>query len=89
MNLNPANALNRIKGAFRSVVETFRPLFRKTGEDTPTLRELRLDADEFVVMRKLGHSFFTRGISVNTRNARLASLTQGEYMLAKARGWTR
>ena len=86
---NPRAALNRIKGAFKSAVKAFTPLFRKAGEETPNLHELRLDADEYAVKRKLGHSFFTRRITRNTRYARLAGLTQQEYLLAKARGWTR
>ena len=92
---NPSNKkpkggiMGALRGAFKRVSKIFAPLFDRAGEDKPTLNELRLDADEYTVKRKLGRSFFTRRITLNTRAARLASLTQGEYMLAKGRGWTR
>jgi hypothetical protein len=48
---------------------------------------MRLDADEWAVKRKLGRSFFTRQLNPNTRAARIASLTEAEWQLARRRGW--
>ena len=90
---NPSNKqtkgswLGAIKGAFRKASRAFAPLFRARGEDRPTFHELRLDADEYAVKKALGHSFFTGQITRNTRAARVASLTQEEYVLARDRGW--
>lgn len=94
---NPSNSplskrggfMGAVKGAFRRAAKVFAPIFDRAGEERPTLHELRLDADEYAVKRKLGRSFFTRRITANTRAARLASLTHAEYLLARARGWTR
>lgn len=92
---NPSNKpksggfMNAIKGAFKKAAKVFAPIFDRAGEKTPTLHELRLDADEYAVKQKLGRSYFTRRITPNTRSARLASLTHAEYLLARARGWTR
>jgi len=92
---NPSNSkpkggfMNAMRAGFKRAAKVFEPLFRAQGEDMPTQKELRLDADEYTVKRKLGRSFFTRRITPNTRAARLASLTQQEYMLARNRGWTR
>lgn len=89
MMFNPSGALNRIKGAFRTAVKLFTPAFKKVAKDVPNLHEMRLDVDEYDVKRKLGRSFFTRRTTRNSRAARLASLTQEEYLIAKGRGWTR
>lgn len=78
-----------IKSAFKSAVKAFTPLFKKAGEERPTLKELRLDVNEYAVKHKLGRSYFTRHLTPNTRAARLASLTDAEYLLAIDRGWTR
>lgn len=92
---NPSNKptksgiIGALRGAFKKASKIFEPLFRVAGEDKPTFNELRLDADEYTIKRKLGRSFFTRHITRNTRAARLASLTHPEYLLAQARGWTR
>lgn len=92
---NPSNKpksggfMGTIRGAFRRAAKVFEPLFRAAGEERPTLHELRLDADEYAVKRKLGRSFFTHRITANTRAARLASLTHAEHLLARDRGWTR
>ena len=74
---NPSNGpiikrigfMGAIRGAFKKAIKVFEPLFRAAGEDKPTFNELRLDADEYTVKRKLGRSFFTRRITLNTRRA--------------------
>ena len=76
-----------IRKGFKKARDAFAPLFQAAGERTPNQNEMRLDADEYVVKRKLGRSFFTRRLTANTRAARIASLEHGEYLLAKNRGW--
>jgi hypothetical protein len=76
-----------IKKGFNAARRAFAPLFAATGDDTPSRNEMRLDGDEWAVKRKLGRSFFTRQLNPNTRAARIASLTPGEYDLARNRGW--
>lgn len=76
-----------IKRGFNAARDLFRPLFAARGEDTPSRNEMRLDGDEWAVKRKLGRSFFTRRLNENTRVARIASLTPGEFELARNRGW--
>jgi hypothetical protein len=78
-----------IKSGFKRARDTFSPLFKAQGTDTPTQNEMRLDADEWQVKRKLGASFFTRRLNENARVARIASLNEGEFELARARGWVR
>lgn len=78
-----------IKAGFKAARNLFGSVFAAQGIDTPTRNEMRLDGDEFSVKRKLGRSFFTKQLNPNTRVARIASLTQGEYELAQARGWVR
>jgi hypothetical protein len=75
------------KQGFNAARRIFTPLFRATGDDLPTRNEMRLDADEWAVKRKLGRSFFTRQLNANTRAARIASLTEAEWQLARRRGW--
>lgn len=76
-----------IKSGFNAARSLFAPLFGAQGIATPTRNEMRLDADEFTAKRKLGKSFFTRQLNENTRVARIASLTEGEYEMAQNRGW--
>ena len=76
-----------IRQGFKKARDLFAPLFQARGEDTPTQNEMRLDADEWAVKRKLGRSFFTRRLNPNTRAARIASLSNAEYDLARNRGW--
>lgn len=76
-----------IRAGFKKVRNEFAPLFAATGTDAPTQNEMRLDAEEWAVKRKLGRSFFTRQLNTNTRNARIMSLTRGEFELARNRGW--
>ena len=76
-----------LKSIFKRAAKAFEPLFRSAGEDRPTLNELRLDADEYTVKRKLGRSFFTRQLPANSRAVRIASLSHEEWLLAKNRGW--
>lgn len=75
------------KKAFRAARAVLQPLFKAAKQEVPTQRELRLDADEWSVKRKLGSGFFTRSLTHNTRVARLLSLTPAEYALALRRGW--
>lgn len=84
---NALSALRAIKQGFRRIAKAFEPVFRASGEARPTLNEMRLDADAYVVKGKLGRSFFTRQLRPNTRHARVASLTADEYQLARAHGW--
>lgn len=76
-----------LKAGFKRALNIFTPRFKAVGENVPTLRDMRLDSDEWYVKQKLGRSFFTRRLSENTRHARIASLTGQEYDLAKNRGW--
>lgn len=76
-----------IKRGFNAARNLFAPLFAAQGIDAPSRNEMRLDADEWAVKRKLGRSFFTRRLNPNTRAARIASLTPAEYDLARTRGW--
>lgn len=76
-----------MRAGFKKARDLFAPLFKAAGDDTPTQNEMRLDADEWAVKRKLGRSFFTRQLNHNTRAARIASLTNAEYDLARNRGW--
>jgi len=76
-----------IRAGFKKARDLFAPAFAEAGHDTPTQNEMRLDADEWQVKRKLGRSFFTRQLNPNTRAARIASLTGAEYDLARNRGW--
>lgn len=76
-----------LQRGFNRARKMFRDLFALSGEQEPSRNELRLDADEWAVKRKLGRSFFTRHITPNTRAARIASLNRAEYDLARARGW--
>lgn len=78
---------NALKRGFNAARNLFGGTFAEAGIDTPTMNEMRLDADEFMVKRKLGRSFFTRRLNTNTRNARIMSLTRGEFELARNRGW--
>jgi len=78
-----------IKKGFNAARSLFSGAFAAAGVDTPTANEMRLDADEFMVKRKLGRSFFTRQLNENTRVARIASLNEQEFMLAQSRGWVR
>jgi hypothetical protein len=78
---------DNIRKGFKKARDLFAPLFTAAGQTTPTQNEMRLDADEWTVKQKLGRSFFTRRVTANTRAARIASLTNGEYQLAKDRGW--
>jgi len=80
---------NAIKRGFNAARSLFSGAFAEVGIDTPNLNEMRLDADEFMVKRKLGRSFFTKQLNENTRVARIASLTPVEFELARARGWVR
>lgn len=75
------------KRAYTQARKMMAPLFAATGDDAPSRRELRLDANEYAVKQKLGRSFFTRQLNPNTRAARIMSLTRGEWELAKRRGW--
>jgi hypothetical protein len=54
-------------------------------------RDGALRADEFVVKRKLGRSFFTRRLTDKTRRRIAGRLLKdhGEYLLAKRKGWVR
>ncbi len=79
--------LDGIKGIFKRLRKAFEPMFKAVGHDKPTANEMRLDADEWTVKRKLGPSFFTRHLSPNTRALRIASLTHKEYLLAMKRRW--
>lgn len=76
-----------IKSGFKKARDAFAPLFQAQGDDTPTQNEMRLDAQEWMVKRKLGRSFFTKQLNRNTRVARVASLSHPEWRLARARGW--
>ena len=78
-----------IRAGFKKARDLFAPLFEARGENTPTQNEMRLDADEWAVKQKLGRSFFTRQLNENVRVARIASLNEGEFELARARGWVR
>jgi len=78
-----------IRKGFNRARDIFKPLFAARGDAAPTQNEMRLDADEWAVKRKLGRSFFTGRVTPNTRAARIASLTNGEYQLARDRGWVR
>ena len=78
-----------IRQGFKKARDLFAPAFAGANIDTPTQNEMRLDADEWQVKRKLGASFFTRRLNENTRVARIASLNEQEFMLAQARGWVR
>lgn len=78
-----------IKTGFKKARNLFSSMFAAKGEDSPTQNEMRLDADEWMVKRKLGKSFFTKQLNHNTRTARIASLNQAETELAQARGWVR
>jgi len=78
-----------IKAGFNAARNLFSGAFSEAGIDTPTRNEMRLDADEFMVKRKLGRSFFTKQLNENTRVARVASLNEGEFELARSRGWVR
>jgi hypothetical protein len=78
------NAAKKLYQAARAVLQ---PLFGAAKQEVPTQRELRLDADEWAVKRKLGHGFFTRSLTHNTRVARLMTLTEPEFELARRRGW--
>ncbi len=78
---------DRIKSGFKKARDAFAPLFKAQGDQTPTQNEMRLDAHEWTVKRKLGRSFFTKQLNHNTRVARVASLNHGEWLLAKNRGW--
>lgn len=75
------------KKAYTNARKMLAPLFAAVGDDAPSRRELRLDANEFAVKRKLGRSFFTRQLNPNTRAARIMSLNREEWELAKERGW--
>jgi len=79
--------LSTLKSAFRSAAKVFGPMFQSVGDRTPTRNEMHLDADEWAVKRKLGRSYFTRRLNPNTRVARIASLNEAEYELARNRGW--
>lgn len=76
-----------IKQGFKRARNLFSPLFANAGVDSPAQNEMRLDADEFMVKRKLGRAFFTRRLNENTRVARVASLSQAEFELARNRRW--
>ncbi len=78
---------DRIKSGFKKARDAFLPLFKEQGEETPTQNEMRLDAHEWMVKRKLGRSFFTKRLTPNTRVARISSLNHQEWRLAKNRGW--
>lgn len=78
-----------IRKGFKKARDLFAPLFAAKGESTPTQNEMRLDADEWLVKKKLGKAYFTKQLNPNTRNARIASLNQAETELAQARGWVR
>lgn len=84
MNTNPFDA---IRAGFKKARDMFAPMFQAVGQETPSQNEMRLDADEWSVKRKLGRSFFTRRLNPNTRAARIASLLPHEYDLARNRGW--
>lgn len=75
------------KRAYTTARKAMGGLFAAVGDDAPSRRELRLDANEFAVKRKLGRSFFTRQLNPNTRAARIMSLNREEWELAKERGW--
>lgn len=75
------------KKAYRAARSVLQPLFKLSGQATPTRRELNLQADEWAVKQKLGPSFFTRKLGHNTKVARLMSLTPQEFELAQRRGW--
>lgn len=76
-----------IKAGFNKARDLFAPAFKASEIALPTRNEMRLDGDEFTVKRKLGRSFFTKQLNQNTRVARIASLTRGEFELAQDRGW--
>ena len=76
-----------IKKGFNAARNLFSGAFASAGIDTPTRNEMRLDGDEFSVKRKLGRSFFTRQLNENTRVARIASLNETEWQIARNRGW--
>lgn len=73
-----------IKNIFNSIRSAF-----GVGDGSPRFsrKELRLDADEHAVKRKLGASFFTRRLSPGTRRARVDALSKLETALATDRGW--
>jgi len=78
-----------IRAGFKKARDLFAPAFKAEGLETPTQNEMRLDADEWQVKQKLGRSFFTRQLNENTKVARVASLSNAEFELARARGWVR
>jgi len=81
------DTFNSIRAGFKRARDLFAPAFQAQGIDTPTQNEMRLESDEWAVKRKLGRSFFTRQLNPNTKAARIASLTHGEWLIAKNRGW--
>lgn len=73
---------------FRRLMRALAPVFA-LGKMKPSRRDMALDADEWKAKQKLGRAFFTRRLTPNSRAARVASLTDKEYELAKRRGWIR
>lgn len=76
-----------IKHGFTKAKKWLGGLFSTINEAVPTRNEMGLEAQEWVIKRKLGSSFFTRTLTRNTRAARIATLTHAEYLVARRKGW--